>query len=122
MYHMKEKPMDSRVNPFKVPDGYFDTLTEQVMSAIPKNEVVMMTPATPKRKGWEAWRAYAAAAAVVGALFGAGIYFQNNTKESTQSQETSAQVATTTADHEIDAMADYIMADNYELYAYLSGE
>ena len=107
------------VNPFKVPEGYFDAVADQIMARIPEEKVVVM----PQRKTsvFVRWRAWAAAAAVVATMFGAGIYFYNDSTEARQSQST-AQVVDTAADSNIDAMADYIMCDDYELYAYLSGE
>ena len=82
------------VNPFKVPEGSV----------------------------FVRWRAWAAAAAVMAAMFGAGIYFYNDSVSVQQSQPTAQAVDMTAADNNIDAMADYIMCDDYELYAYLSGE
>lgn len=64
------------VNPFKVPEGYFDAVADQIMARIPVENVVVM----PQRKTsvFVRWRAWAAAAAVMAAMFGAGIYFYND--------------------------------------------
>ena len=114
--------------PFKVPEGYFDSLTERVMGNIPANEVRMFTKKAPERRF--RWQRYAAAAAVVAAIFGAGLFFGHSPVAEPQ---TEAPVAV--ADHvnaisnsdaayggDFDNVADYIMCDDYELYAYLSSE
>ena len=41
---MKEEQIKARYgnrNPFKAPDGYFESLSERIMAQIPDNEVVM---------------------------------------------------------------------------------
>ncbi len=110
-----QRPVES---PFKVPDGYFDTLTERVMARIPENEVKLVSK--PRSRWATAWRAYAAVAAMVALLFGAGIYFNQ------QDEETGKPVASATGSYseeaDFDAVADYIMADESDFYAYLSGE
>ncbi len=109
------------VNPFKVPEGYFDAVADQIMAKIPEEEKVVVMPQR-KTSVFVRWRAWAAAAAVMAAMFGAGIYFYNDSVSVQQSQPTAKAVDMTAADNNIDAMADYIMCDDYELYAYLSGE
>ena len=62
-------------------------------------------------------------AAVVVAVFGVGLYMQhvdNATQVKTAAVQQSSSSATTETN--IDAMADYIMCDDYELYAYLADE
>ena len=118
-------PKHRTESPFRVPDGYFDTLTERVMARIPENEVKFVPKPQPR---WHtAWRAYAAVAAMVAILFGTGIYLYNN--ESDSSQQAAPVVATTSAtpsdyieEDNFEAVADYIMADDHDFYAYLSGE
>ena len=113
--------------PFIVPEGYFDSLADRVMSNIPANEVRMFTKKEPERRF--GWQRYAAAAAVVAAIFGAGLYFGHN--NTVAEPQTAAPVAV--AEHsndnsgaayggDFDNVADYIMCDDYELYAYLTSE
>ena len=96
-------------NPFQVPEGYFSRLTAEVMQQLPEQ---------PKRgllvklRPWM----YAAACAVV-ALFTATIYFF--TPEQAQ-QQMATTVGATAADSYIDDAADYLMADNLDIYAYLT--
>ena len=122
MNDLKNLTPHHKDNPFTVPDGYFDSLTSKVMDAIPANEVQMMTK---PQKHFSRWRGYAAAASIVAALFGAGIYFYQN-GEGTQNMSSTSNnntVATySSPDSNIDAVADYIMCDEQDFYAYLSGE
>lgn len=112
--------------PFTVPEGYFESLTDRVMSNIPANEVRMFTKEEPERRF--RWQRYAAAAAVVAAIFGAGLYFGHHTVAEPQTAATVA-VAEHSNDNsgaaygsDFDNVADYIMCDDYELYAYLNNE
>ncbi len=118
----ENKPIE-RKNPFKVPDGYFDTLTTRVMENIPENQVRMIPVQNDHHVSKKWWRVVAAAAAVVVAVFGVGLYMQhddNATQVKTAAVQQSSSSATTETN--IDAMADYIMCDDYELYAYLADE
>lgn len=112
--------------PFKVPEGYFDSLTERVMGNIPANEVRMFPKKEPmKRRGWQR---YAAAAAVVAAIFGAGLFWGHNTGAEPQAAAPVAAAEHTSNSSgaayggDFDNVADYIMCDDYELYAYLTSE
>jgi hypothetical protein len=60
---------------FKVPDGYFESLTDKVMQQIPEPEVKTI----PLYHSFTTW--YAAAAAVLLLAFGAGLYFKPGTGE-----------------------------------------
>ena len=118
----ENKPIE-RKNPFKVPDGYFDTLTTRVMENIPENQVRMIPVQNDNHVSKKWWRVVAAAAAVIVAVFGVGLYMQlddNATQVKTATVQQSSSSATTETN--IDAMADYIMCDDYELYAYLADE
>jgi negative regulator of sigma E activity len=117
------KPIE-RKNPFTVPDGYFDTLTTRVMANIPENEVRMMAAQHDKHSSRKWWRVAAAAAAVVVAVFGVELYMQHDDKVAkTENVAVQAPAAgSADANANIDAMADYIMCDDYELYAYLADE
>ena len=112
--------------PFTGPDGYFEQRTERVMSNIPANAVKMLSDKAPEKRF--RWQRYAAAAAVVAAIFGAGLFFGHSPVAEPQ---TDAPVAV--ADHanpntdaayggDFDNVADYIMCDDYDLYAYLTSE
>jgi hypothetical protein len=110
-------------NPFSVPEGYFDNLAQRMIDNLPAHEVRMI-PTEEKKKSRNRlfqWARYGAAAAVVAALCMAGMHFIN--KEPTaQTQVAASTTASYSTDENIDAMADYIMADDQDLYAYISGE
>ncbi len=122
MFHETDTSKKHLENPFRVPEGYFDTIADRVMEAIPQNEVKMVHHTEPKKR--PAWRVYAAAAAIAAVIFGAGIYSFNKTSDiATQPVQASAETSyTATDDAEFDAVANYIMCDDYDLYAYLSSE
>lgn len=110
-------------NPFSVPEGYFDNLAQRMIDNLPAHEVRMI-PTEEKKKSRNRlfqWARYGAAAAVVAALCMAGMHFINN-EPTAQTQVAASTTASYSSDENIDAMADYIMADDQDLYAYISGE
>lgn len=110
-------------NPFSVPEGYFDNLAQRMIDNLPAHEVRMI-PTEEKKKSRNRlfqWARYGAAAAVVAALCMAGMHFINN-EPTAQTQVAASTTASYSTDENIDAMADYIMADDQDLYAYISGE
>lgn len=101
-------------NPFRVPDGYFDELTSKVMSQIPEHE----THVVNMRPRWYRYRTgIVAAACVVAAFFSVGTYLHLQQNE--PSQVASTQQYYYDADATMDAMANYAMLDNEEIYASL---
>jgi len=110
-------------NPFSVPEGYFDNLAQRMIDNLPAHEVRMI-PTEEKKKSRNRlfqWARYGAAAAVVAAVCMAGLHFTNN-EPAAQTQVAASTTASYSTDENIDAMADYIMADDQDLYAYISGE
>ncbi len=110
-------------NPFSVPEGYFDNLAQRMIDNLPAHEVRMI-PTEEKKKSRNRlfqWARYGAAAAVVAAVCMAGMHFINN-EPTAKTQVAASTTASYSTDENIDAMADYIMADDQDLYAYISGE
>ena len=97
-------------NPFRVPEGYFDSLTAEVMKNLPEQPrrslLVRMRP----------WM-YAAACMLV-AVLTATIYFFT---PDTAGQGVMANT-TTTNDNYVEEVADYFMADNIDIYACLASD
>lgn len=96
-------------NPFRVPEGYFDQLAEQVMSQLPerrrKSRLLILRPM------------YLAAASVVAAVvLGLTIHFQQPVEE----QAVAVSMETNADNSYIDEVADYAMLDNSEIYACLA--
>ena len=104
----------SRENHFRVPDGYFDQLTADVMARLPEKS----KPA--KRVFLRPLLAAASVACV--ALIAVGVYFNR----SNMSVETEEQVAAVTvaplSESYIDDAADYVMMDHKDIYAYLASD
>ena len=99
-----------RQNPFRVPEGYFDSLTERVMTQLPerkpKSRLVSLRP----------WFYAAACFAVVAVL---GLTYHFHQTDVTQ-QVAATEVVAPTVDSYVDEAADYAMLDNVEIYACLA--
>jgi hypothetical protein len=127
-YEEKEiKERFGQVNPFRVPDGYFDQLTERVMSQLPEREQtaehVSLSSSRPKSRlvALRPWM-YAAACTVAAVFMGVALYFHQTKEEQTLANaDVNASASTTNTESQyIDEYADYVMLDNAEIYAYLA--
>lgn len=121
-------------NPFIVPDGYFDRFAEQMMAHLPEQGA--NSAHSQERKAvvvshhhfWQRLRPLLAAAVVVGVICTVGIYLFNNTTTSStsepQTSDATPLMSNATAEHadELEQTADYLMMDEQDIYAYLSGE
>lgn len=105
-----------RENHFKVPDGYFDTLTDRLMSKLPEHEVkvVRLQPSFRQRKR----TAILAAASLLAAMFSLGVYL--HTEDSEPHTQAVAATLQSADDSNLDVIADYAMMDNVAIYAYVS--
>lgn len=100
-------------NPFRVPDGYFETLTQRVMQQIPEEETPAVgKPRTSRIVALRPWL-YAAACLVVVLVMSLTVAFRQDASGTTL--EAQAESATF-----MDDMVDYAMLDNAEIYACLS--
>jgi len=99
-------------NPFVVPEGYFEQLTDQVMQSLPERR--------PRAKAiWMRPVFYAAAS--VCALFVCAAVWLAWPQASAPSQGPMAEVVQQEPDDTFfDEAADYMMLDNQDIYAYLS--
>ncbi len=108
-------------NPFRVPTGYFEQITDCVMAQLPSREVQSNTaevlPLRAKRHHVTLRRwLYAAACIVIVAIMSVSFLFN----KPSQADE-SILVSTVSADSQyMDAAADYVMLDNAEIYACLT--
>jgi hypothetical protein len=110
-------------NPFRVPEGYFDTLVDQVMERVDASSVPAVSRS--ERKARVVWlRPVLYAAASVCALFLSVTTYQYFTGQgSAVSTEQVAKVATVSSSQDaFDEAADYVMIDNQEIYACLMNE
>ena len=119
-------------NPFRVPDGYFEQLTQQVMQQLPDREPSVAKQVDMAQKPVSQPRArkvqmrpwlYAAACTALALMLGVSYYFMQSPATSTDAAPMASAVpaANATLDNSyIDDMADYAMLDNTEIYACLS--
>lgn len=96
-------------NPFRVPDGYFDTFTERLMKQLPAQE----QPKKVRRLMPTLWR-YAAAVLLV-AVVGTGLYVGLNDR-----QNNLALTEEVSQEEYYNEALDYIMVNNMEIAEYLT--
>lgn len=112
-------------NPFKVPDGYFDHLTERIMENLPEQEIRVIDIRS-RQTLWQKLplRKIAAAVAVV-ALLGGGSFWalqHNGDSRMVAHAKQHEQKAVSSEDAAFNEMADYAMIDNETIYASLIAE
>ena len=125
----EEKYLKERVGqelPFRVPEGYFDTLSERVMAQLPARKVPVEqhVPLTVLGVGTKKSRLvmlrpwfYAAACLAMVFVLSAVLLFPSQT---TAPQVAVASPTVATESSYMDDAADYVMLDNAEIYACLS--
>lgn len=107
-------------NRFRVPEGYFDTLADRIISQLPERDGHEVVPEYYAVSGHHAlsirlrpWL-YAAAACVVGVVSLVTVYL--NTAGQPAEKQMASAVGTETY---LDEAVDYVMADNQDIYACL---
>lgn len=108
-----------RENPFRVPEGYFDSLTARVMSSLPESE----SKVVPIRRSLTSRLRpllYMAASLFI-AIAGFTIYKLAPEPDGRQGQAVVAQESASQRDY-FEEAADYAMVDNIEIYACLTTE
>jgi hypothetical protein len=116
----------SRKEPFQVPEGYFDNLVGEIMAKLPEQKELdgagqtdsrKVVPLTPSLYARLRPVLYVAACLLVAVLSFAVYYADSDKKEGQQ-------VATQYSykDASIDEVADYMMADNSDIYACLTND
>lgn len=106
-------------NPFKVPEGYFEQFTAQLMSQLPEKDA-RPDPAIPlcRTRYWRMAR-YAAAAAICGMAF-LGTYYLR-IAHSAQESRTAYQATDATSEKVyMDDVLDFAMVSNHEIALYLT--
>lgn len=107
-------------NPFRVPDGYFDSFPSRIMEQLSEREAVEI----PMRRSFVSrFRAVMyAAACILLAVFGTVVYVnESGLRSEDNSSDVVASSSTGSYTYE-EEFADYVMMDNTDIYAYLSGE
>ena len=128
------KKMVGNRNPFRVPEGYFEQLTEQIMQQLPEREqqvakqqsIAPQTDSQPRARKVQMrpWL-YAAACTALAMMMGVSYFFMQSPATSTDAAPMAAvtpatNVAPAPDNSYIDEVADYVMMDNAEIYACLS--
>ena len=105
-------------NPFRVPEGYFESLTDQIMQSLPDQ---------PKRRKKSLFMrpVFYAAASVCALLVAGAAWMWHPSAEAVATDAVQAQVVDQsqqqeTGENYMDEAADYMMLDNHEIYAYLA--
>lgn len=96
-------------NHFQVPEGYFDSFAERLMSELPERRQPRMV---------RFWPWMYAAACVVGAVSLVAVYLHVPDHGAADSHVVAASVSETY----IDEAADYAMVDNQDIYACLTSD
>lgn len=113
----------SKDNPFTVPEGYFETLTQRVMDNVRQSERANVVNITQKRHTkWQLWVS-GIAACIAGALV--FMYVQNSKVQpdndvSLLAEQNSNENYTYDNDYQEEEM-NYAMVDYNDVYCYLSG-
>ena len=110
----------SRENHFRVPDGYFEQLTADVMSRLP--ELPEQTEQRKSAKHVSLRPLLAAASVACVALIAVGVYFNRSALSTDAAEEQIAATNVTLSDSYIDDAADYVMMDHTDIYAYLASD
>ena len=98
--------------PFKVPEGYFDNLTADIMSRLPDQP---FQPVNVKREPHRRWITAAAAAVVVTVMSAFSLPGNDSAAQGIAAAEQSASTESTVED-----VMDYAMIDHQDLYAILT--
>lgn len=112
-------------NPFKVPEGYFDHLTERIMENLPEQEIRVIDIRS-RQTLWQKLplRKIAAAVAVVALLGGGSFWALQHEGDSKMVAHVKQheQKAVASEEAAFNEMADYAMIDNETIYASLMTE
>jgi len=108
-------------NPFRVPEGYFDRLTADVMARLPECQSENPSERKPARRVLLRPLLAAASVAVV-ALIGTLVYFNRLAPSNTVDQQVATVSTVGVGDSYIDEAADYLMMDHQDIYACLTSD
>jgi hypothetical protein len=104
-----------RDNPFRVPDGYFDRLADEVMARLPEEKPAARLVAL---RPW----LYAAACLCIAVIAGVSFYFNRNMQLQPASTDDAIYASTVPSDSYFDDAANHMMVDNQDIYACLTSE
>lgn len=102
-------------NPFRVPDGYFDNLTSEVMSRLPEKEKNAIAQREPTR--WERVRPWLYMAAM---FIGAALIIRVASSDRTPAADSVVADETEVQMEYINMAVENSMMDDYSLYVFLA--
>ena len=109
-------------NPFRVPEGYFDSLNKRIMDNVAKQTSAEKSEKPAKAKNVHMhvlrWAAACACVLIVGA---SALIFTFKDTDTPKVPETAQQTITTSEDA-FNQAADYTMLDNHDMYQMLAEE
>jgi hypothetical protein len=103
----------SRDNHFRVPDGYFDRLTAEVMASLPEKKPARRVLLRP---------IMAVASVACVAIIGTIIYFSSQANNDEMQSHVAVATTMPLSDSYIDQAADYAMIDHQDIYGCLTSE
>ena len=106
-------------NPFGVPDGYFNNLSQRIMDSLPEKDLSVKHVAINGRHRL-LWRFTSIAAAFVGGIFVAGLYMHHANKPVEVANIDQSVNAEQLSDQDVETMVRSSHMDDYSLYKYLS--
>lgn len=123
----------ANTEPFKVPEGYFDTLTSRVMAQLPADNGEQPMPKAPKSTLYAKLKPYIYMAAMfAGLYFGVFVFkYQRKIVEQkamaaattqTVPQAEEEGLAADQMDDYIDDVCDYMMVSTHDILAYVSND
>ena len=109
-----------RDNAFKVPEGYFESLTSEIMDKLPENQQPILKVKEVSR--WDKFKPLLYMAAMfVGAALIIRVALTDHRSDSTGvATATEAKPIDTESDEYINAVVEGSMMDDYSLYVYLT--
>lgn len=104
---------------FRVPEGYFDDFTSRLMANLPEQEAKIVEMRPQRRAKLRVISI--AAASVCAVMLSLGTYLGVNRHDSRQIPSASVSIADAQRESAtVDAMANYTMLDNEDMYNYLA--
>lgn len=115
-----ENSRNFKNNPFKVPEGYFEQFSENLMAQIPENrDTIRIAAAEPQKKGMIRYLrpVIGIAAASVAIFFSIGIYNYSTNIDKQAAEQFTAQQS---SNEIIDDFCDYSRIEHSEIYDYVT--
>jgi len=110
-------------NPFRVPEGYFDSLNKRIMDNVAKQASAEKSEKPAKAKNVHMhilrWAAACACVLIVGA---SAVIFTFKDTDTPDVAATAQQNTMTASDDAFNQAADYTMLDNHDMYQMLAEE